>query len=154
MGQAKKGGHSSNTTRHVLSFVRPAGVKKTLLTVRDASSDPSQDQEAMHGDGSAAPIAIVNGDGNIEWSFSLAEHEYNSHVVAVARAAGLTIEELIFNWITTAVTDGLDKSTNEVLGCKIGSDPRSVDPAGNRIELSGMAQNKKTNGVMRFREAV
>ncbi|RTL09252.1 MAG: hypothetical protein EKK62_03165 [Acidimicrobiia bacterium] len=154
MGTAKKGVHSAVTTRHVLSYVRPAGVKKTLLTVRDASSDPSQDQEAMHGDGSAAAIAIVQGDGNIEWSFSIAQHEYESAVVGVARTAGLTIEELIFNWVKTSVVDGLEKSTIEDLGCKIGSDSGATDPAGNRVELSGMAQNKRINGVMRFREAV
>lgn len=154
MGTAKNGAHSANTTRHVLSFTKPAGVKKTLLTVRDASADASQDQEAMHGDGSAAPITIVNGDGNVEWSLSLAEHEYNAAVVGVAGTAGLAIEELRFNWIKTSVVDGLPKSTNEVIGCKIGGDNHSTDPAGNRRELSGMAQNEKINGVFRYREAV
>lgn len=154
MGTAKKGAHSAVTTRHTLVYQRPAGVKKTLLTVRDASADASQDQEGMHGDGSAAPITVIQGDGSVEWSFSIAEHEYNSAIVAVASAAGLTIEELIFNWVKSSTVDGLPKSTVEIIGCRIGGDNNPTDPAGNMIELSGMAQNKKTNGVLRFKEAV
>jgi hypothetical protein len=153
MGTAEKGGHTSVTTRHVLTYVRPAGVKKTLLTVRDASQDPTQDQEAMHGDGSAAPIAINQGDGSVDWGFSLAQHEYDSAIVKVAWDANLTIQELIFNWVASSVTDGLTKSTREVIGCKIGGDPGSTDPAGNRVELSGMARNLRVNGVLRFKEA-
>lgn len=154
MGTAKKGAHSAVTTRHVITYSRPAGVKKTLLTVRDASSDPSQDQEGMHGDGSSAPYAIIQGDGSVEWGFSLAQHEHESAVIAVARAANLTVEELIFDWVATSVVDGLIKSVRTVKGCKIGGDSGATDAAGNMIELSGMALNLDVNGVLRFKEAV
>ena len=153
MGTLKYGAHNAKSTRHTIVYTVPAGVKKTLLTVRDASSDPTQDQEAMHGDGSAAPITGVQGDGSIEWSFSVAEHEYNSAFVAVAAAAGLTIEELIFTWVRVSIVNGIAKSTQETIGCQIGGDPSTTDPAGNMVELSGMAQNKRINGVLRFKEA-
>lgn len=156
MGTAQKGAHSAVTTRHVLSFTRPAGVKKTLLTAQETTTDATVDQEAMHGDGSVAPICVVDGHGSLEWGFSLAQHEYESAIVATARTAGIPIQGeggLIFNWTKTSIVDGLTKSTNVVEGCKIGGDNHSTDPAANRRELSGMAVNEMINGARRFREA-
>jgi hypothetical protein len=152
-GTLKKGAHSAVTTRHVLTFTRPAGVKKTLLTARDASADPSQDQEAMHGDGSAAPYAVIQGDGSVEWGFSIAAHEYKSAIVQTAKTAGLTIQELIFDWVMSSKVDGLDKFVQEVMGCQIGGAPHAPDAAGSMVEMSGIALNVKTDGVAHFKEA-
>lgn len=156
MGTAKAGAHSAVTTRYQLVFIRPAGVVKTLLTVQDATRDGTVDQEAMHGDGSTAPITIVNGFGSLEWSFNVAQHGYHSAFVAVAKAANLPIQGeggLLFNYICESTVGGLPKAKNIVKGASIGSDSGSVQAEGNRVELGGMAQNEEIDGVLRFKEA-
>lgn len=155
-GTSKIGAHAAPTTRHELVFIRPAGVRKTLLTVRDATADATVDQENLHGDGSTAPITVIDGDGSVEWAFSLSQGEYDVAIAGVAQAAGLNIQGnngLIFNIIRTSEVAGLTKSVRKLLNCKIGSDNESIDPAGNRRELSGMATNEDVNGVLRFQEA-
>jgi hypothetical protein len=156
MGTAKTGAHSATTTRHQLVYIRPAGVVKTLLTVQDATRDGTVDQESMHGDGSVAPICVVNGFGSVEWKFSLAEHEYRSAIVAVAKAANIPIQGeggLLFNYVRSSTVAGLPKSTSVVKSASIGSDSDSVQAEGNRVELGGMAQNEELDGVLRFKEA-
>ncbi len=156
MGTAKKGVHSAVTTRTVLSFVRPAGIKKTLLTVQEQTASSNVEQNPMHGDGGTAPIAIVNGTGEVEWAFSIATHEYNSAIAGVAKAAGITIKGeggLLFNIIHTSIVDGLEKDTQEVLMASIGDDELDISSEGNRRSLSGMAINERVNGALQLPEA-
>lgn len=155
-GTSKRGAHSGPTTRHEFIYLRPAGVRKTFRTAQDATTDPTVDQENMHGDGSTAPICVVDGQGSIEWGLSVAQAEYESHIVAVAAAAGIPVMGtggLLFNYVKTSEVDGLPKSVNIVENCKIGGASLSIDPAGNRRELSGMATNEKINGARQFQEA-
>ena len=150
VGTLAKGGFSSTTRRTVWNFFTPAGRTKTLITYKDAESNPEIERNPMHGDGGEAPYAIATGNGTVSFSGSMALHEW-AEIERLAAAAGLAISELRFDSITTDVIAGMPKCTGRMIGCQLESWPDSTATDGSMVELSGQALNKYSNGAWAFK---
>ena len=151
-GTLKQGGASAPNTRTVWNFYVPAGQKITLLTQKDPTKSAEIAKSEGNGAGSVAPYAIFTGYGKASWKSEIAQHEWHQ-IVAKAKAAGLTIQELLFDQVHTTTVNGIPKMTVKLLGCSIGKVEDKTSADGNMVSLEGPALNIDTDGVLAFKEA-
>lgn len=154
-GTKKRGAASAPNTKTVWNFIRPAGKKLTLLTQKDPTQSPKVGQSNIHGAGSVGPIAVAQGNGELDYKTEVAQHE-GDLIAKLAKDAGIPIMGdggLLFDIVMTTSVDGIPKMTDVIEGCTIGSFELKLSPEGNMRSIEGKAVNGTVAGARLFREA-